>query len=52
MTKIYNIDEYGSNLAQDIYDPKLMSQDSNNFYENLGFNIFKLFHLLFGNFYS
>lgn len=46
MVKIYNIDEYGTNLSSEIYDPKPLTQNSDYFYENLGFSnnfIYNLF---------
>ena len=36
MTKIYNIEEYGTNFATELYDPKALMQDTSSFYENLG----------------
>jgi len=36
MMKIYNLDEYGTNLSPEIYDPKQLFQDQGCFYENLG----------------
>lgn len=45
MMKIYNIDEYGSNLSADTYDPKSLIQDTNSFYENLGLFLYKFLFL-------
>lgn len=47
MVKIYNIDEYGTNLSPEIYDPKTLTQDNNYFYENLGFSNNFIYNLLF-----
>lgn len=47
MTKIYNIDEYGSNLSPEIYDTKILTEDNSYFYESLGtsFQKFKLIYI-------